>query len=431
MPIVLILGVILSFKSFKLIKNLKFEDNNGFSDYKNSFFISLSSKVGTGAIIGVLAAMYKISNKNHMGEGILLWVFLGSLILIPITYFEVFFTKLTNKSPRDFIAFSLNKKLGFIYTLSLVLLYCFGFVGFQFSGILTVSKIFVFDNFSLQISNLNLFFFLVIPILILIFSVIITKNHELFANVLASTISIVIFLYVIMFMMFLSKTSNYIPKYFNLVIKDFLNPKSFFIGLPIGFLVGFQRIIQTSETALGTSSLSSLESTNNPKKEALIQVFASICTLFIAVFITSYIFSYANNMYNLDISSNSMQRISVYIDSIYNILGLGGVIIMVLFFVSSGFTTILGSYHFLKNSFDIKEEQSIIFYMILLTLAGFLSISNFTIVFDIADLFMFVVSGINIASIYVFVCKYAYKFIIKGENQNGYARTHKTKGKTS
>ncbi len=58
---------------------------------KNALSISLSSKIGTGAVIGVLAAMWKTSQNGIGGEAVVLWVIIGMILLIPLTYSEVFF----------------------------------------------------------------------------------------------------------------------------------------------------------------------------------------------------------------------------------------------------------------------------------------------------------------------------------------------------
>ncbi|WP_275451802.1 alanine:cation symporter family protein [Clostridium novyi] len=77
---------------------------------KSALSISLSSKIGTGAIIGVLAAMWKTSNNGVGGESIVLWVFIGMFLLVPLTYSEVLFSQITRMNPRKFIDEYVGKK---------------------------------------------------------------------------------------------------------------------------------------------------------------------------------------------------------------------------------------------------------------------------------------------------------------------------------
>src|SRR3712207_110700 len=120
------------------------------SKMKSPLSISLSSKIGTGAIIGVLAAMWKTSNNGVGGESIVLWVFIGMFLLVPLTYSEVLFSQVTRMNPRKFIDKYVGKKAGAIYAICLVILYSFGFVGFQMTGIQSVINIFSKQNFNYE-----------------------------------------------------------------------------------------------------------------------------------------------------------------------------------------------------------------------------------------------------------------------------------------
>ena len=70
-------------------------------------------------------------------------------------------------------------------------------------------------------------------------------------------------------------------------------------------------------------------------------------------------------------------------------------------------------YYFLSTLFNGKENTNIVIYIIAIFSAGTLAVFGFNIVFDAVDLLLFVVSGINIMALAVFVTKGYKKYIIK------------------
>lgn len=416
LPLIIVIGMFVIYQTIQSLNSISEKDKTKweFSKMKSSISISLSSKIGTGAIIGVLTAMWKTSNNGAGGESIVLWVIIGMFLLVPITYSEVLFTQISKKTPRNFIEYHINRKAGAIYAVCLVTLYSFGFVGFQLTGIQSVIKIFCKQNFNYEFTQSGLLFYIVLPIIIAVSIIVITKNHRLFINSLASMISVVILLYGIFFIIFLFSTMEFVPQYISLIWQDFIKFKSASIGLPIGLIIGFQRIIQISETGLGTSALASSDAENSPRREALIQMISTVITTFIAVIITSYVFMYGRyNLTNIQLSENGFERISGYLTSAVSVTGHLGQGIIITFFIISGLTTVLGSFHFLNKSMHISENKRIVFYITLITLSGLLSISNFDVIFDAADLLMFIVSFLNIMAMFIFVIKNINSFKIK------------------
>lgn len=408
LPSIIILGLYVLINMFRNLDKIstKSSEKLSFKKAKSALSISVSSKIGTGAIIGVLAALWKISDNGVGGESIVLWVLIGMLILVPLTYSEVLFTQITNKMPREFVEFTIGKKIAIVYIVSLVILYSFGFVGFQFTGIQTVAIILSDRVFNQSLGQGQLLLYIIIPMIIITAIIIITKNHELFIDVLGSLISIVIVLYVVMFGIFLVKTSDFIPQYFADVLKDFTNYKSVGIGLPIGLILGFQRIIQISETVLGTSALASSDRENDPRQEAFLQVIATVITLFVAVVITSYIFAYGRtHISGVVLTGNGFDRILGYIETVSHITGNYGLFVILIFFLFSGYCTVLGSFHFLNKTMKLGDNGKIIFYLILISISGLLSVSNFGFIFDVVDLLMFVVGFIIMLSLFLFTLR--------------------------
>nr|WP_279222082.1 alanine:cation symporter family protein [Clostridium rectalis] len=408
LPFIIFIAIFINIKTRKFFNVISKKDKDKWNllNIKASLSISLSSKIGTGAIIGVLAAMWKTSQNGIGGESIVLWVIIGMCFLVPVTYSEVLFSQITKKNPRKFIDHYINKTMGAIYAVSLVVLYSFGFVGFQMTGIQSVINIFSKQNFGYEFTQNNRLFFIVLPIIIIVTIIVITKNYKLFINTLGSLVALIVLAYGLLFISFLILTKDFIFQYIDYIWKDFINIKSVSIGMPIGFIIGLQRIIQISETGLGTSALASSDSKNSPRREALLQTISTIITTFIAVIITSYIFTYGRyNLDNISLTGNGFERISSYLYSVISVTGYLGEGIIIMFFILSGLTTVLGSFHFLNTTISISENRRIAFYIVLISLSGLLSISNFDVIFDAADLLMFIVASINMSAIFIFINK--------------------------
>ncbi|MEF1311513.1 alanine:cation symporter family protein [Vibrio mytili] len=402
LPLLILLGVYINYRMLTVREIISSSDETPWQLKKinSALSISLSSKTGTGAIIGVLTAMWLGSQEGSGGEGIVLWIMIGMLVMVPITYSEVLFTQVTKLNPRQFIAKYLNSTAATAYALGLVALYAFGFVGFQFSGVQTVVRLFSEQFFDYQFSTLSALLGIVIPILILVGLVIFTKSHQIFVNALSSMIFSLIVAYIAFFCVFVFNTSDFLVSYIKIIYSDFIQFRSAGLGLPLGLIFGFQRIIQISETSLGTAALSSSERLNSPRREAAVQSLATVISIFIAVVITSYIFCYGTTHYSdIKLVSNGFLRIKGFILTTYYVTGVPGAAVVLTFFIVSGFTTILGSFHYVNTSLNLSLNGRIATYLLLITASGCLSVANFGVIFDASNLLMFMVGAINLLAI--------------------------------
>ncbi|WP_284204821.1 alanine:cation symporter family protein [Psychromonas marina] len=408
LPLLILLGLFINAKMINNFTSLSKPDSSPwtFSKIKGALSISLASKVGTGAIIGVLAAMAQSSQNgsNGTGVGIVFWVLVGLFFLVPITYSEVLFTQICKQSPRDFIATYLNKKMATIYALGLVALYSFGFVGFQLTGVQTVIRYVSETYLDYSFTSIHALLFIVLPVVLCAAMVIITKSHQLFINTLSSLVFIIILSYLVFFLFFVYQTSDFITVYCQQIWSQVTNFTSVAIGLPVGLIIAFQRIIQISETSLGTSALSSSDRENSPRREALIQTISTLISIAIAVLITTYVFAYGQTFIDsVSLSGSSFERVQGYIFTVYSVTGYVGLIIVLLFFIVSGFTTILGSFHYVNTSLKLSENGRITAYLVLISLSGALSVTHFDIIFEASNLLMFIVGFINLCAMARFI----------------------------
>ena len=274
--------------------------------------ISLGAKIGTGAIIGVLGSLNKLSNAGQgFIEGIVLWGILGASVLIPLTYSETFISRRLNQSPVEYIKNNVSRHAAWIYSISLVVLYIFGFGGFQFNGIDTVTNIVVSKTTGETLTEMQRYLFVIIPIIIVASGIILTKKHALFINSLSGMIGLAVISYFVFFFIFLGLTTDHIPVFLNRAWAGFSNPLTMAIGAPIGLIFGLQRIIQTSEAGLGTSPLAAAEGKDmSPHNAAMTQVIPTAITVAVSLLITSYITSYGIAHHLIMMPADGISRLS-------------------------------------------------------------------------------------------------------------------------
>lgn len=370
--------------------------------------ISLGAMVGTGAIVGVLGAINKLPQGVHP-EAIAVWSLVGMVIMLPLVYSEVIVTKVMNKSPKEYISLLVSPKAGTVYAFSFMILYVFGFGGFQFSGISDVVNTITYNYFDFNMSSVQLYLMVVIPLFLFSSMIILTKKHELFIMVLTVMITIAVGGYIIFLIAFVFKTGDFASVYLLNMKNELLDPMTIAIGLPIGLLFGLQRIIQTSEAGLGGLAMSSLEADSKARAAAIIAIIPSLVTIIIAIIGTTYITSYGIQNNIIEVGQATLDSFFI---TAYSVTGVAGVIILVLFTVLSGLTTLIGSFYFVDVLMKYSANKKIAIYMSLIFVAGTLAVFGFSVIFELIDLLMFVVTGLNVCALLVFTRKYWKKYKI-------------------
>ncbi len=363
--------------------------------------ISLGSMVGTGAVIGVIGVINKLP-ANVSPEAIAIWSVVGALIMIPLSYSSVLISKTMQMPPRDYISKLISPLVALIYTFAFIALYVFGFGGFQFSGIADVVNSISTQVFEVTFSPSHLFIIAVIPIFLFVAAIVISKKHNLFINAIGSMIGIAVGLYIIFLLVFAGATADHLSIYANNLANEFLHPTNAALGLPVGLLFGVQRIIQASETGLGSIPMAAMDADTKPRPAALFAIFPPLITITIAIAGTTYVSSVG-----LDSGIMTLGEVSIasYFQTIEHFLGLGWVFIVGLFIILTGITTLVGSYYFIDILLDINVNIKIAIWLSLILLAGTLAIFGFAIIFDAIDMLMFIVSGINVVAILIFMYK--------------------------
>ena len=135
-----------------------------------------------------------------------------------------------------------------VYAVCFVALAVFGFGGFQFSGIDSVAKLVTDQFMGMNLTLVQRYMFIVVPVIAVVAALVLSKKHEIFMNAMTYMIGTAVAGYFIFFTLFVIKTSGYIPTYFANVLEGMTNPVNGFSGIMLGFVLGMQKVLQTAET---------------------------------------------------------------------------------------------------------------------------------------------------------------------------------------
>lgn len=375
--------------------------------------ISLGAMIGTGAIIGVLGSLSNLAGKGQTHiEALAIWALIGSVIMVPVSYSEVLCSKVMKKSPREYISDCLSPALSTVYAVCFCALHIFGFGGFQFSGIDSVVTIITGNYLQVSLTQTQRFLFIVIPLLMVVGAIVLTRKHQLFIHAMTYMITLAVGGYCIFFILFFIRTRSHIPLYIQGMLEGLANPVNAMLGVPTGLILGMQRVLQSSETGLGTLAMSAAETDSEPREAAQISLMPTVITIVVSIVVTSYITSYGLAQGLIRFPAESIERLQGYFAAAEAVTGLFGLIVLCLFALLSGLSVLLSSYYFLKVLFDNRETVNILIYLATITTAGTLAVFGFNIVFDVVDLLLFAVCGINMASLTVFAWNRWKKYII-------------------
>ncbi len=418
-PFMLIVGATMAIRSIFIIqKQATTPSKLNMKNVIGPASISLGAMIGTGAIIGVLGALSKLSaNGQPFIESMAIWALLGSAVMLPVSYSETLNSKIMKKTPKEYISSLLHPSLGKLYAVAFVALAVFGFGGFQFSGIDSVAATILGEEFGIELSLVQRYLFIVVPVIIVVALLVLSKKHELFMNAMTYMIGTAVVGYFIFFIMFVFKTSDYIPVFFDRMIQGLSNPVGAMFGVPLGLILGMQKVLQTAETGLGALAMAAQEADTEPREAAMISLLPTAVTVFVSIVVTSYIASYGVNAGTLHLvdetgaAASTVQRLAGYFATAEHVVGIFGLIVLSAFTVLSALTTILGSYYYMTKLFKQNPiNQNIAIYLALVVLAGTLAVFGANVVFEAVDLLLFVLCGINVTALAVFTFKHWEQF---------------------
>ncbi len=408
LPFMLVIGAFLSIRTLFVVQkqttkpaSLKVKNIVGPAS------ISLGAMIGTGAIIGVLGALSKFYHSGEVNiESMAMWALIGATIMVPVAYSETLNSKIMNKSPKEYISNLLHPSLGLVYAVCFVALAVFGFGGFQFSGIDSVAKLIASTYMSVDLTLVQRYLFIVVPVLLVVAALVLSKKHEIFMNAMTYMIGSAVIGYFAFFTLFLIKTSGYVPTYLANILEGMTNPVNGFAGISLGFVLGMQKVLQTAETGLGALAMAAQEADTEPREAAMISLIPTVITVLVSILVTSYIASYGINAGLITFEGGAAERLAEYFFTAKEVTGMFGLVVLCAFTVLSALTTILGSYYYTTKLFKNNSiNKNIGIYLVLIVAAGTLAVFGADVVFEAVDLLLFVLCGINVTALAIFTVK--------------------------
>lgn len=422
LPFILVVGAITSIRTIFIVqKKASYPSTLKLKNAIGPAAISLGAMIGTGAVVGVMGALSKLyAAGQHNIEALAIWALIGALIMVPVSYSETLNSKIMGKIPREYISTIISPKLGMFYAICFVALAVFGFGGFQFSGIDSVTAIVASKFMGIETTNIQRYLFIIVPVIIVVALLVLSKRHEIFMNAMTYMIGTAVALYFIFFTIFVIKTASFIPTYLNGMLEGMGNPVNAMIGVPLGFILGMQKIIQTAETGLGALAMAAQESDSKPREAAMIALIPTIVTVFVAIIVTSYIASYGVRNGIIHFPADTVTRLTQLFETAQDVTGVFGLIVFSIFTVLSALTTILGSYYYMTKLFKTNPiNRNIAIYLILVIVSGTLAVFGANVVFEAVDLLLFVLCGINVTTLMIFTFKEWQKYRIDDQDLDG------------
>lgn len=419
LPFMLIVGAFTSIRTIGMIQKkvtkpagLKFKNIIGPAS------ISLGAMIGTGAIIGVLSALSKFFASGEVNvEAMAMWALIGACIMVPVSYAETLNSKIMGKGPKEYIGDLISPKLGIVYAVCFVALAVFGFGGFQFSGIDSVAKLVTSEFMSINLTLIQRYLFIVVPIIVVVAALVLSKKHEVFMGAMTYMIGTAVVGYFAFFTVFVVKTGGYIPTYVAHILEGMINPVNGFSGIMLGFILGVQKVLQTAETGLGALAMAAQEADTQPREAAMISLIPTVVTVVVSIVVTSYIASYGINTGLITFEGGAAERLAEYFFTAKEVTGMFGLVVLCAFTVLSALTTILGSYYYTTKLFKKNSvNKNIAIYLVLIIAAGTLAVFGANVVFEAVDLLLFVLCGINVTALAIFTVKEWKKYMIYDKN---------------
>ncbi len=378
----------LQLKIKKAMKSIKINEKKQGISPKDTLVMALSSKIGVGSLSGTALCIY------YGGIGTLFWIFISTFILSIINYIEnalaIIYKEKDNKSgPHYYIKKGFNNKtLSTIYAIIVLVLYVFLFTSIQNNTIITLTT---------SMYNTNK---MIISLIITITAgVIIMKGIKGISNVCNQIFPIMMTIFIIIGLIVVFKNIEILPSILKQIIKEAFNNKSINGSIIYTIIISFQKTVFANESGVGTSAIISGSTDNTDYHlQAKIGLLQTYFINFIVLGITSLIIITAHT-YNIDIT-NGIELTKAAFS--YHLGTIGEVLLLIILILFS-FSTIITIYYYGESSLTfLTNSKKATKVLKLITIVSIFigGITNASIIWSLIDIFLAVLTIINMYAIY-------------------------------
>ena len=396
-----LMQVILFGESIRVVSE-KPHTENGISSF-GALMVSTASRVGTGNIIGVSAAI--ISG----GEGAIFWMWVtaflgGATAFVESTLAQVYKKKNPDGTSYGGPAFYMQQALharwlGIIFSILIIFTYAVGYNMLAAYNLQTSFKAFDFYSKTSTPAVIGV-------ILMVLFAVIVLGGAKRLVNVTGILVPVMGVLYVAISILVLVLNAGNLPAMFGRIFASAFDFKAIFGGFTGSCLMfGLKRGLYSNEAGMGSApNAAATADVSHPAKQGLVQM--------LSVFIDTLLICSATAL--MCLSTNVMpadyatkEPIEFVQDSMSSTLGSFGPVFVTVALTLFAFTTLIGNYSYCEGclKFILKKDPSPAFLTVFRLIASAIillgAISSANLVWDTADMAQGLMVVTNVPSILI------------------------------
>jgi AGCS family alanine or glycine:cation symporter len=375
---------------------------NGISSF-GALMVSTASRVGTGNIIGVSAAI--ISG----GEGAIFWMWVtaflgGATAFVESTLAQVYKKKNPDGTSYGGPAFYMQQALharwlGIIFSILIIFTYAVGYNMLAAYNLQTSFKAFDFYSKTSTPAVIGV-------ILMVLFAVIVLGGAKRLVNVTGILVPVMGVLYVAISILVLVLNAGNLPAMFGRIFASAFDFKAIFGGFTGSCLMfGLKRGLYSNEAGMGSApNAAATADVSHPAKQGLVQM--------LSVFIDTLLICSATAL--MCLSTNVMpadyatkEPIEFVQDSMSSTLGSFGPVFVTVALTLFAFTTLIGNYSYCEGclKFILKKDPSPAFLTVFRLVASAIillgAIASANLVWDTADMAQGLMVVTNVPSILI------------------------------
>lgn len=368
-----------------------------------ALMVSTASRVGTGNIVGVATAI------TLGGPGAVFWMWLMSIIgaasaFIESTLAQIWKVRNPDGSfrggPAYYIQQALGQRwLGIIFAIALILCFALGFNGLQTYNMASAIDYYVIPGHE-PIVNAIVGLLVVLSVALVIFG----GTHRI--SVITSWIvPVMAIAYILVAIYTCVANLADVPAALAIVFESAFAPESFVGGFTGSVMMwGIKRGLFSNEAGMGSApNAAATADVSHPCKQGLVQSLSVyidtlvICTCSALMMLIFYV--QQPEMVASIVQSGSFNGISFVQFAMQNSIGAVGIPFITAAIVLFAFSSLVGNYFYAEsNILFIKDNKKLLFVFRLLCLAAIFygAMNNFTLAWNLADIFMGFMAIINL-----------------------------------
>ncbi|MCP3031043.1 alanine:cation symporter family protein [Halobacillus sp. A1] len=364
-----------------------------------AFAISTASRVGTGNLAGVAAAI------SIGGPGAVFWMWMvavlgGASSFIESTLAQIYKTPEKNQyrgGPAYYMEKGLkNRKLGIVFAIAITFTY-----GLVFSSVQSNTIRLAFEE-SFNIGKWALGFILTVIVALVIFG-----GLKRIAQVTQYVVPIMAIFYIILALYVFFGNIGQVPEMFAMIFQGAFGFREFAGGTFGGMiLIGIQRGLFSNEAGMGSApNAAATSEVTHPVKQGLIQTLGVFTDTLMICSATAIIILFSGEYMDTNLEGIQITQLAFETE-----LGAWAAIFIAAAIFLFAFSSIVGNYYYGETNLQFIKESSgnlFIYRLAVLAMVMFGSVAEFAFVWSLADLSMGIMALINLYAIFM-LAKVAY-----------------------